>query len=77
MDCYVNQVLDAIEEYKKLIDSKNPKDGYGLEKKSALIWDTLEYMLKGYIDTKLYKALEKEWVEVLEKVYSNKNLCIC
>lgn len=77
MEEYIGIVEKAIKEYEMLIDEKDATKGYGLELKSAMIWDTLTDCLKNYIDKDIYLDLEKRWQEVLNKVYDNKNLCIC
>lgn len=77
MDYYINKVEQEIETYKTLINSTVKEDGYGLERRSAIVWDILEYWLKGYIEDSLYKELYNSWQEVVHKVYNNKKLCIC
>lgn len=77
MKIYIKIVKDAIEEYEKISKSTVSEEGYGIEEKTALIWDTLTDILQGNIEDEVYNNLVKSWKEVLEKVYNNKNICIC
>lgn len=77
MEIYIEMVEDAIKEYEKLIDETDDTKGYGLELRTAMVWDGLTDCLKNYIDKDIYLDLEKRWHEVVVKVYDNKNLCIC
>lgn len=77
MEYYINKVKQEIEAYKTLINSTVKEDGYGLERRSAAVWDILEHWLKGYIDQEQYNNLYNNWHSVVKQVYQNKNLCIC
>lgn len=42
MEYYINKVRQETEAYKPLITSTKVEDGYGLERRSAVVWDTLK-----------------------------------